>query len=91
MSTEAAGLLASRRAAGRPVRSFDELEALVSPVARAALSARRVELQGRLAFAPERLRLRGAGWVEGRNPRAAVELLVAPQPGRLAILVRRFR
>jgi type II secretory pathway component PulK len=92
LTAEAADVLRRRAMSGRPVGSLDELAGLVSPAARAPLHEHYAALSGLLEFAPSRLVLTAQGWVgsDSARPRASLELLVVPLPGRLAVVRRRW-
>lgn len=86
---DAAGIatVLARRAAA-PIRSTDELLALLPESARVALLGRYQEFTARAAYAPGRVRIR----VRGRAGRPALvsdeRLTVVPVPGRLAVIRR---
>ncbi|MEK7668877.1 MAG: hypothetical protein AAB409_09530 [Gemmatimonadota bacterium] len=91
-SREAIDVVASRRAAGRPVTSLDALLGALSPIGRAAVLQAYADLAGLVTFAPTQLLLSADGWVAayGDVPRATIELLVVPLPERLATVRRRM-
>jgi type II secretory pathway component PulK len=76
-----------------PPRSLDDLLAVLSPPASAALTAHHGDLTRMLTFAPPQLILTAAGWV-GDDPAqlaVTIEQLVVPLPDRLAVVRQRLR
>jgi type II secretory pathway component PulK len=92
LPAEAAAAIESRRALGRPVRSVDDLVAVLPASARDDLLAHYADVARSIAFSPSRLILRAEGWVDGasRSPVATIEWLVVPDSARLGIVWRRL-
>jgi type II secretory pathway component PulK len=84
----AARLLIAHREARGPIRDLDACLSILPSALRAPLVARYAELQGRVTFTPELVRLGLEGHVAGRRVTARSSLLTAPAAGRLAILTR---
>jgi len=90
MSPEAVERLLARRAAGRPVRSLDELAGRLSPSGREILLASYPELARFATFAAPQLKITAEGDVGGEPPRATIAVLVVPLPERLAVIRRQM-
>ncbi len=86
--TEAVSLILARRAAGRPVRSSDELVSLLSASARQTLLSRYRDYRYQAGYTPPRVVLRVEGGVRGTVPVSAARLTVVPLPDRLAVIRR---
>lgn len=86
---EAVERIVSRRLV-RPIGSLDDLADLLSPPAREMLLARIADLARVAGFGPSRLRVTATGWVDGRAPRANIEVTTVPMPERLAVVRRRM-
>jgi DNA uptake protein ComE-like DNA-binding protein len=90
LTAEAVDLVLYRRSVGRPIKSLDELAAVLSPSGRAALLDRYADLARVVTFAPPQLIVRAEGWVVGFAPRATIEVTAVPLAERLAIVGRRM-
>ncbi len=75
----AVAVLLRRRRLGRPVRSLEELAALLPSAAEARLRRRWASLSRTLSFEPERIVVRSVGRAEGSPARAVVEALAVLQ------------
>ena len=92
LGREAVDLILSRRTIGPSLGSLDALVAALSPAGRAELLPQYADLSALLTYAPSRLVLTAAGWVNRnrRLPQATIEILVVPVSGHLATVRRRM-
>ena len=85
---EAVALIANRRAAGRPLRSTDELLSLLPPSARHPLLSRYQEYALVAGYSPSRLVVLVEGGVRGERAVSRARLTVVPLTERLAVTRR---
>lgn len=88
ITDEAASVLLERRMLGRPVANADELNALLSQNARAALLESYREFVAVVTFAPTGFVGTFEGGVRGAALTARATLTLAPATGRLAVIRR---
>ena len=88
MSEEAVRTIVYRRSRGQPVRSLDELAALLPRGARDFMLARYAELAQLTAFEPQQLIARIEGGVRATPIVARAVITLVPVQGRLAVIRR---
>jgi type II secretory pathway component PulK len=88
LGSEAVALILRHRETGRPVRSADELLALLSRSGSQALLSRYQEYSLYAGYHPSRVLLRVEGGVGSSGPVSAARLTVVPVPERLAVIRR---
>lgn len=90
MTRETVGLIENRRRVA-PLRNLFELEAALSPEARAVLLREFAALSARTSFAPRQVRIVSTGHVPGSPLRVGLEALAARESGGVRLVWRRER